>query len=778
MRVLNYSNFINKSGKLEEKSSSLSFYGDLNEEKTLKYPVEIKGGKTIPNESAFLMGINKWDVITDYVQKGDTIKIWGGNYKNKAAKLSDYQPWDDKYLDGVKKVSIKKSEDPTVYKAAVKIVDALIKITKPQGTPFANAADVTSTYSLLISRAIQALSMLRSVMPIGNTEREELLKRRADAKERESDVMYSLPDVVNSRIESFKIGEKVSDALGMAIENPTAQGNEKMWNELVSIGDQAQEIIKLYLASLLKKEDPKKGGEDWYGEVLKRARTEVVKYNEAFASGGNGASEFILNALKIYQRGAVKTLNDVKKGTSLVDFQTISKNLPGVQDQVKKPLRTINESNIYGIKKYSTLSGREINILKNPSHRIFEKKKRGDLSQVQEASYEGAISTMINLYNILDATVAYFENSEYYDTVKNSANPLKSKIKKAYDFLTSDNFDNIRNNYPDQLEKQINEIIELNDPGNTESVPSWQKEMFSKYENAVVSDQYIQAGDAELAKATDILNKMNKVTYLKDKEAQNDLDNIVGRIERSAGNTPEEKMTFQQKETADKKAREEELKRSLSAFSSGAGGEDLSDRDIEDIIKSASLLTGKTYKDSTGAINYQEAANDIEAIRGKAFADVIRKSTGQDVTPGSGGETQEERTEGSSVKGNNQDQSQEEEEGVEKATTTKAIEMKKKASQILQELIDNAEDSPQPLANVMGAAKAAKKNEWSASKKDLDATLDDDLCSPANRAKVESSLKSAQKNMDDNGKHLSAREKKQCQELIDMLKEFPKYCEM
>ena len=49
-----------------------------------------------------------------------------------------------------------------------------------------------------------------------------------------------------------------------------------------------------------------------------------------------------------------------------------------------------------------------------------------------------------------------------------------------------------------------------------------------------------------------------------------------------------------------------------------------------DIVKSASLLTGKTYKDSTGAINYQEAANDIEAIRGKAFADVIRKSTGQD----------------------------------------------------------------------------------------------------------------------------------------------------
>lgn len=775
MRVLNYTKFLMKSDKLEEKSSSLSFYGAINEEKTLKYPIEIKDKKTIPNESAFLLGINNWDVITDYEQKGDTIKIWGGKYKNRGAKITDFQPWDDKYLADMQKVVIKKSDDPSKYNSAIKIVDALVKASKPKGSPSPDASDVTATYSLLISRAIQALSMLRSVMPIGNTERDQILQKRKDASERELDVMYKLPDAVNSQVESFKMGEKIADALGMAIDNPTAEGNEKMWNEFISIGNSAEGIIKLYLASLLKKED-KKAVEDLYDDVLTRSRTEIAKYNEAFASGGNGAADSIINALKIYQKGAIKTLGDSKNGTSLIDFASIQEKLPPVQEQVKKPLRgPVNESFHYSGERYQTLTEREINILKNPSHRIFEKKKRGDLSQVQEASYEGAISTLINLSSVLDATVAYFENSEYYDTVKNEAAPLRKRIQNAYDFLTSDSFDNIRNTNPEQLENQINEIKDLNDPGKTDSVTSWQKKVFAKYEKAVISDQYIQAGDAELAKATDILNKMNTISALKDKEAQNDLDNIVGRIQRSAADKPEGKMTSQQKETADKKAKEAELKKTLTAFSSGAGGEDLSDRDVQDIVTSASLLTGKSYKDETGAINYGEVANDLSAIRGEAFANVFRASTGQDIVQSEdSAETQNKNSGKTQDTSGNQSQGQ----GGGKLTTPKAIEMKKEASDILQSLIDNAEDSPVGIANLGGAARSAKIKEWTSSKKELDSTSDSDLCSPANRKKVEDSLKSAQKNMTDNGQHLTAREKDECQKLIDMLKKFPQYCEM
>jgi hypothetical protein len=235
-----------KSDKLEEKSSSLSFYGAINEEKTLKYPIEIKDKKTIPNESAFLLGINNWDVITDYEQKGDTIKIWGGKYKNRGAKITDFQPWDDKYLADMQKVVIKKSDDPSKYNSAIKIVDALVKASKPKGSPSPDASDVTATYSLLISRAIQALSMLRSVMPIGNTERDQILQKRKAASERELDVMYKLPDAVNSQVESFKMGEKIADALGMAIDNPTAAGNEKMWNEFISIGNSGYERYSLF----------------------------------------------------------------------------------------------------------------------------------------------------------------------------------------------------------------------------------------------------------------------------------------------------------------------------------------------------------------------------------------------------------------------------------------------------------------------------------------------------------------------------------------------------
>ena len=778
MRILNYLNFIEKSDKLEEKSSGMSFYDPLLEEKTLKYPIEIKGNKVIPGEASFLVGLRNWDVITDYSQKGDTIKFWGGKYKNPASVLRDYPEWDNKFLEDEFNITVKKSKDSTKYNSAVKIVDSLIKNSQPKGSVSQDATDVTATYSLLISRAIQALSMLRSVMPIGNSEREELVARRKDASERELDVMYKLTDAVNTQVEGFKMGERVADALGMAIQNPTASGNEKMWNEFISIGDQAQSIIRLYLASLLKKED-KKETESWYDDVLKRSRTEIVKYNEAFASGGNGASEAIINALKIYQKGAIKTLNDTKKGTSLVDFETIQNNLPGVQEQVKKPLRAgVNESITSLQIKYFTLSENEIRILENPTHRIFEKKKRGDIAQVQEASYEGAISTLINLSRFLDATVAYFENSEYYDRVKNEAAPFKSRIKRSYDFLTSDSFDNIRSNNPSELEKQINEISDLNDPGKEDSITSWQKKTFAKYENAVVSDQYIQAGDAELAKATDILNKMNTVSALKDKEAQNDLDNIVGRIERAAEDDPSKKMTTQQKDMADKKAQEEELKKSLSAFSGGAGGKTLSDTDIEDISRSISLLTGKTYKDSEGSTNYSEIASDLDAIRGQAFGNVFRKAKGLDPkNPEEDGSRKEEQ-EPKTNRSGSQEKSQEQGQEVGKATTPKAIEMKKKASGILKELIDNAEDSPEALANLMGAAKAAKIKEWTSSKRDLDSTPDDDLCSPANAAKVKASLKSAQKNMDDNGKHLSEREKRQCQELIDMLKQFPKYCEI
>ena len=629
MMILNYLNFIEKGDKLEEKSSGMSFYNPLLEEKTLKYPIEIKDNKVIPGEASFLVGLKNWDVITDYSQKGDTIKFWGGKYKNPTSVLSDYPEWDNKFLEDEFSITVKKSKDSTKYNSAVKIVDSLIKNSQPKGAVSQDATDVTPTYSLLISRAIQALSMLRSVMPIGNTEREELMKFRKSEMERETDIMYNLTDAVNSQVEGFKMGERVSDALGIAVQNPTAEGNEKMWNEFVSIADQAQSIIKLYLASLLKKED-KKDKESLYDDILKRSRTEIVKYNEAFASGGNGASESIVNALKIYQKGAIKTLNDSKKGTSLIDFKSIQDKLPAVQEQVKRPLRSVmNESSDRGETKYFTLSEKEIKILRNPSHRIFEKKKRGDISQVQEAAYEGAINTLINLSSVLDAIVAYFESSQYYDTVKSEAAQFKSKIKNSYDFLTSDSFDNIRTNNPQELEKQINVINDLNDPGKDTSISSWQKKTFSKYENAVVSDQYIQAGDAELAKATDILNKMNKVSALKDKEAQNDLDNIVGRIQRAAEDDPDKKMTAQQKQTADKKKQEEELKKSLSAFTGGAGEKTLTDSEVEDISRSVSLLTGKSYKDKDGFTNYPEIAGDLSAIKGKPFSNVFRKATGQ-----------------------------------------------------------------------------------------------------------------------------------------------------
>jgi hypothetical protein len=784
MRILNYLNFIEKNDKLEEKSSGMSFYDSLLEEKTLKYPIEIKGNKVIPGEASFLVGLRNWDVITDYSQKGDTIKFWGGKYKNQASTLSDYPEWDNKFLEDEFNVTVKKSKDSTKYNSAVKIVDSLIKNSQSKGSVSQDATDVTATYSLLISRAIQALSMLRSVMPIGNSEREELVARRKGASERELkrelDVMYKLTDSVNTQVEGFKMGERVADALGMAIQDPTASGNEKMWNEFISIGDQAQSIIKLYLASLLKKEDKGKT-ESWYDDVLKRSRTEIVKYNEAFASGGNGASESIINALKIYQKGAIKTLSDTKKGTSLVDFKTIQNNLPGVQEQVKKPLVAgVNESISSLPIKYFTLSENEIRILENPTHRIFEKKKRGDISQVQEASYEGAISTLINLSRFLDATVAYFENSEYYDRVKNEAAPFKSRIKRSYDFLTSDSFDNIRSNNPSELEKQINEISDLNDPGKEDSITSWQKKTFAKYENAVVSDQYIQAGDAELAKATDILNKMNTVSALKDKEAQNDLDNIVGRIQRAAEDDPSKKMTSQQKYMTDKKAQEEDLKKSLSAFTGGAGGKTLSDTDIEDISRSVSLLTGKTYKNSEGSTNYSEIASDLDAIRGQAFGNVFRKAKGLDPKNSEEESPKEEQNPPlNQTKSKERSQEQGQGQGGGKLTTTKAKEMKKEASKILEELIEKAEDSPVGFPfNVNGEAKKAKIKEWTSGKKELDSTQDDDLCSPANRKKVEDSLKSAQKNMDKNGQHLSAREKRQCQELIDMLKKFPEYCEL
>ena len=123
-----------------------------------------------------------------------------------------------------------------------------------------------------------------------------------------------------------------------------------------------------------------------------------------------------------------------------------------------------------------------------------------------------------------------------------------------------------------------------------------------------------------------------------------------------------------------------------------------------------------------------------------------------------------------------QGQEQGQEQGGGKLTTAKAQEMKKKASEILQELINNAEDSPIVGRGDFGIIKGQKKKKWEESKKELDATPDDDLCSTDNMAKVEANLKSAQENMDKNGEHLSNREKKQCQELIDMLKEFPQYC--
>jgi LysM repeat protein len=103
-----------------------------------------------------------------------------------------------------------------------------------------------------------------------------------------------------------------------------------------------------------------------------------------------------------------------------------------------------------------------------------------------------------------------------------------------------------------------------------------------------------------------------------------------------------------------------------------------------------------------------------------------------------------------------------------KLTTQAAIDAKKEAIVILEDLIQNAS------GNLL--YKTFKQVKWQKSLDELKATNDNELCSEENKQKVKTNLEEAEKNMKVNSDKLDEAEREKCQKLIDGLKQYPQFC--
>lgn len=538
--------------------------------------IDISGDtKLMPKDDKAVLGIRNWE------------RISGIDSKRKKGSEDQY-----KWIELENKGATKRyQEGDQEFDAAVRFINRLINQLYSESTKGGDSEtgkDISaddSIYRLLLDKALSALVMMRAILPVN-----------AEGK----------PEIKNL-LDGFNIYTNIIDILSQV--KPDKASHKKMWGDIKNLGTESEKYIKEFGEVWGKLEKVPEEGET-KPEMVSRGVLDLKNAKEKYSATGNGASAFIKAGIDSYVRGGLNLLDN-----NDIDLNSLQKAFPVIikKYEEKESGGAVNESHF---------------ILKNRSD-LFERKKADDSStaQTQEVSYSTLLNQVISLAGIIDSFIDFFVGSPFENEIRSSAVKYQAPLQQAAQFLTSNNFSQIRGTSAGgEKIKEITENLEkLSAQNGDMSIAEWKNKSLEKYGDAQISNEFLKDGDAKIARAQGIVNDMVKLSSLKQKAASNQLERVIAnianvnteadpKIDRVGGGDGYDEVGS----TTSKKDIEElqkEMSNILGTSKSPTGK--VTPEEVLEIARYLSLLTGKTYKLPNGSPDSEEINKDIRVFMEK-----------------------------------------------------------------------------------------------------------------------------------------------------------------
>ena len=578
MKILSFSDYLFEKKDPDERSFSSDeftfrngIFGGTRFKSNKKMDlIDISGDtKLMPKDDKAVLGIRNWE------------RISGIDSKRKKGSEDQYK-WITLENKGASKTY---QEGDQEFDAAVRFINRLTNQLYSQstkGNDSESGEDMSSDdsiYRLLLDKALSALVMMRAILPVN-----------AEGKPEIKDLL-----------DDFNIYTKIIDILSQV--KPDKASHKKMWGDIKNLGAESEKYIEEFGQVWGKLEEVPEEGETRI-EMMSRGVLDLKNAKEKYSATGNGASTFIKAGIDSYANGGLNLLE-----SNGIDLNLLQKVFPDIikKYKAKEAGGAVNESYIN---------------LKNGSD-LFERKKSDDTpaSQMQEASYSTLLNQVISLAGIIDSFIDFFIGSPFETEIRASAVKYQKPLQQAAQFLSSNNFSEIRGSSAGVNEiKEITANLEKLSAQNGElSIAEWKNKSLEKYGNAQISNDFLIDGDEKIARAQGIVNDMVKLSSLKQKAASTQLENVIADIANV--NAEEDPMIdrvgggggYDELGMPTSKADIEELQKEVSNIlgTPKSATDKVTPEEILEISRYLSFLTGKTYKTDKGTPDTEEINKDI-----------------------------------------------------------------------------------------------------------------------------------------------------------------------
>jgi hypothetical protein len=557
-------------------------------------PIDISQGSDLLSEDdKVVLGIRNWKQITGIKSKRK--KGTSDEYKKivldgRGGKEKTYFEGDEGYDAAVRFVEAVKSSLETAEKKGEE--PDFSKTQKSDGKGMTSLSPDEVTYRLLLDKALSSLVMMRAILP-------------AKAPE-------DRPDI-GDLLGKFNIYQKIADIL--ASTTAKKESHAKMWDSIKSLGSDSEKYIQEF--ATVWGQAQTKPDEETRSEMTARGTEDIKRAKEKYSVSGNGAAKYIKAAVDSYSRG----------GLNLLDSGKI--NLNALQPSIKElEQRFEKDSSAGSVSEGNTLT-ESMKTAVNYSA-VYERKKSDDseISQTQDLSYSTLLNQVISLASLIDNFIDFFNGSPYEGEIKSSAKKYQTPLQKAAQFLSSNDFSKIRNTpaASSKLSQISDDLAKLSAPKGEMSIQEWKNSSLKKYGDLQVSNEFLVDGDRKMAQAQSIINDMTKISSLKKKQANTELDKVIKNLSKDQDEYDQEKKIdrigggdgFDVVDTDGNLTKEgvKDLQKNISQI---LGTENINSEDYNpenekqalEVARHLSMLNGKNYKDKNNKLNLNLLNRDM-----------------------------------------------------------------------------------------------------------------------------------------------------------------------
>jgi hypothetical protein len=588
-KVRNFSNFLQSSSLFEEEKGfnikdRAGIFGGANVLKTGKSftPIDISGTDVLSVSEKGAIGIQKWKFITG---------IKAIRKKGSKSNSTDYKKI---ILEGGKtprdnEKIILEEGDPGFETASVYIQSVRNEL---EASDVANdpnkKGEINKSaellYRLFVDKSLQAIISLRSILPKDTTDKE-----------------------VDSILADSDVFGRVANVLEEASSNNTKEGHESMWKSLNGIAQEGEDLIKRIIL-ILGKKIPKPEEGETKSELVQRGIADSRNQRDIFISTGNGAAEWLKEAVKKYSTGALQIVKEYPDSATSGMSEILRKSSEQFSN-LKDSDSEIKESFISEIKSIAI----------NRILPVFEEKRRNIMDEdpfssessekASELSRDALLDQTIGIATTIDSYLNFFKNTPFSDTIEAEAKKYQDVVRAIAIKLSR-----TQNLSDKDLRDIANKLAELNAPSGDLSINEWKEKSLKEYDKQITANEFMKAGDAAMAKANELIDISRRIAYYDEQRSKRDIDKIIPRL--TSDNLPAKDDRIDAIRGGDSgpvtdssgnvsKDGLNKLRNNISSLLGTNAGDyessqDKLDKDISDVAFRLSLITGKDYRKGDG----------------------------------------------------------------------------------------------------------------------------------------------------------------------------------